>query len=63
MRGVRAGAESERIRDVSSLHQEGLKNQDNEDIFVLNLQSVVQAVIDPAAHVGALRGGLPHMDA
>lgn len=42
-----------RIKETTSLNPESLDNIDKQDIFVLNLQRAVEAVIDIAAHIVA----------
>ncbi len=50
----------QRIRDVTDLDPEKLNNFDVQDIFVLNLQRAIQAVVDIASHVIAMEGwGVP----
>ena len=49
-----------RIKDVTNLDPESLDDIDKQDIFVLNLQRAVQAVIELAVHIVASEGlGLP----
>jgi len=49
-----------RIQETTHLDPESLDNIDKQDIFVLNLQRAVQAVIDLATHIVASEGlGLP----
>jgi uncharacterized protein YutE (UPF0331/DUF86 family) len=49
-----------RIQATTQLDPASLENIDKQDIFILNLQRAVQAVIDLAAHVVASEGlGLP----
>ena len=49
-----------RIKEVTDLDPNSLENIDKEDIFILNLQRGVQAIIDLATHVVASEGlGLP----
>ena len=49
-----------RIQETTQLDPESLDDIDKQDIFVLNLQRAVQAVIDLATHVVASEGlGLP----
>ncbi|MBW1714987.1 MAG: DUF86 domain-containing protein [Deltaproteobacteria bacterium] len=49
-----------RIKEATHLDPESLDNIDKQDIFVLNLQRAVQAVIDLATHIVASEGlGLP----
>ena len=49
-----------RIKDVTGLNPTLLEDIDKQDIFVLNLQRAIQAVLDLAAHVIAAGGlGLP----
>jgi uncharacterized protein YutE (UPF0331/DUF86 family) len=49
-----------RIQETTDLDPESLDNIDKQDIFVLNLQRAVQAVIDLATHIVASEGlGLP----
>ena len=49
-----------RIREVTHLEPERLKNIDTQDIFVLNLQRAVHSAIDLSAHVVAAEElGLP----
>ena len=49
-----------RIKETTHLDPESLDDIDKQDIFVLNLQRAVQAVIDLATHLIASEGlGLP----
>ena len=49
-----------RIRETTDNNPDSLDNIDKQDIFVLNLQRLVQAVIDLATHIVASEGlGLP----
>ena len=49
-----------RIQGTTHLDPKSLDNIDKQDIFVLNLQRAVQAVIDLATHIVASEGlGLP----
>ncbi len=49
-----------RIKDVTNLNSDSLDDVDKQDIFVLNLQRAVEAVIDIATHIVASRGlGVP----
>ena len=49
-----------RIQETTHLDPESLNDIDKQDIFVLNLQRAVQAVIDLATHIVASEGlGLP----
>ncbi len=49
-----------RIKDVTNLNPDSLDDVDKQDIFVLNLQRAVEAVIDIATHIVASRGlGVP----
>ena len=49
-----------RIRETTNNDSDSLDNIDKQDIFVLNLQRCVQAVIDLATHIVASEGlGLP----
>ena len=49
-----------RIKETTDLDPESLDDIDRQDIFVLNLQRAVQAVIDLATHIVASEGlGLP----
>ncbi len=49
-----------RIRETTENDPDSLDNIDKQDIFVLNLQRSVQAVIDLATHIVASEGlGLP----
>ncbi|MCD6569824.1 MAG: DUF86 domain-containing protein [Deltaproteobacteria bacterium] len=49
-----------RIKETTNLDPASLDDIDKQDIFVLNLQRAVQAVIDLATHVIAYEGlGLP----
>ena len=49
-----------RIKESTHLDPESLDDIDKQDIFVLNLQRAVQAVIDLATHIVASEGlGLP----
>ncbi len=49
-----------RIKETTRLNPESLDDIDKQDIFVLNLQRAVQAVIDLATHIVASEGlGLP----
>jgi len=49
-----------RIQETTHLDPKSLDNIDKQDIFVLNLQRAVQAVIDLATHIVASEGlGLP----
>lgn len=49
-----------RIRETTDNDPDSLDNIDKQDIFVLNLQRSVQAVIDLATHIVASEGlGLP----
>lgn len=49
-----------RIKETTRLDPESLDDIDKQDIFVLNLQRAVQAVIDLASHLVASEGlGLP----
>jgi uncharacterized protein YutE (UPF0331/DUF86 family) len=51
-----------RIRETTRLEPESLDDIDKQDIFVLNLQRAVQAVIDIGAHIVASEGlGLSDM--
>ncbi|MBM4147378.1 MAG: DUF86 domain-containing protein [Nitrospira sp.] len=45
-----------RIRETTMLKPESLDDIDKQDIFILNLQRAVQAVIDLATHVVASEG-------
>jgi uncharacterized protein YutE (UPF0331/DUF86 family) len=45
-----------RIRETTRLEPESLDDIDKQDIFVLNLQRAVQAVIDIGAHIVASEG-------
>ena len=45
-----------RIRETTGLEPQSLDDIDKEDIFVLNLQRAVQAVIDLATHIVASEG-------
>ena len=45
-----------RIRETTGLEPQSLDDIDKEDIFVLNLQRAVQAVIDLAVHIVASEG-------
>ena len=50
-----------RIKEITHLDPESLDDIDKQDIFVLNLQRAVQAVIDLATHIVASEGlGLPN---
>ncbi len=49
-----------RIKDVTGLKPAALDDQNNQDIFVLNLQRAVQSAIDLGTHVIASEGlGMP----
>lgn len=49
-----------RIGEVTGFDPDSLDNIDKQDIFVLNLQRAVQAIIDLAAHVAAAKNlGIP----
>ena len=45
-----------RIKDVTGLNPVALDDQNNQDIFVLNLQRAVQSAIDLGTHVIASEG-------
>lgn len=46
----------ERIKEATGLKPESLNDIDVQDIFVLNLQRAIQAVIDMAAHIVGAEG-------
>ena len=49
-----------RIKETTNLDPESLDDIDKQDIFALNLQRAVQAIIDLATHIVASEGlGLP----
>jgi uncharacterized protein YutE (UPF0331/DUF86 family) len=46
----------QRIKETTGLDPNSLENVDTQDIFVLNLQRAIQALIDIAAHVVGSEG-------